>query len=137
DGLPWTYSELPVMSCHAGRDALWMLGGCHRHGDDRLWRLGVATWTLTDLSPVPRPTAWPAGRGQARMAYDRGRDRLVLFGGYHEGQSRDLWELDPATMAWRDRTPLDVQIGGSTTTSGVRWPPNSFSLGIFPDAASG
>jgi len=137
DGLPWTYSELPAVAYDAGRDALWMFGGSEIEQDDRLWRLDIATWKLTNLTPVPRPAAWPAWRGQARMAYDAGRDRLVLFGGYHDGQPRDLWELDPATMTWRNRTPLNTMISGSPTTDGVWWPPNSFSLGIFSDTASG
>jgi hypothetical protein len=137
DGLPWTYSELPALAYDAGRGAVWMFGGSQIEVDDRLWRLDIATWTLTDLTPAPRPTAWPPGRGAARMAYDAGRDRLVLFGGDHAGQSRDLWELDPATTTWLDRTPSDVEIAGSTISAGVPWPPNSVSTGIFPDTPSG
>lgn len=136
DGLPWLSTELPALAFDAGRGAVWMFGGSQMDFDDRLWRLDTASWTLTDLTPVVRPAAWPPGRAAARMTYDPVRGRLVLFGGVRQGQQRDLWELDPATMTWRDRTSPNVA-NVEPAPAGVRWPASTFSTGIFPDVASG
>ena len=49
-----------------------------------------ATWQQLTPSTVP------PGRGNHNMAYDVGRDRIVMFGGYDGGQCAfdDTWEFD-------------------------------------------
>jgi MYXO-CTERM domain-containing protein len=75
----------------------------------RIWEWDPATGTLaeatqTGASPTP-------GRTSAAMAYDAGRRRLVMFGGFGDQVAPDfavsylddVWEWDPATGAWAAR----------------------------------
>jgi hypothetical protein len=52
----------------------------------------------------------PPARGFHDLAYDSGRDRIVLFGGYSLGAGRlsDTWEFDGA--AWARRLPVTSPI---------------------------
>ena len=47
----------------------------------------------------------PAARDGHSMAYDRGRDRVVLFGGQGTSFLQDTWEWDPPTKSWEEITP--------------------------------
>jgi hypothetical protein len=135
DGLPWrSFVDFPALAFDADRDVLWMFGG---GPVDRLWRLDAASATLTDLTPAVRPADWPPARDGAEMAYDRVRGRVVLFGGQVDEPLRDLWELDPTTVTWHNRTPANVAIVGDTTPAGVTWPVAALGTGIFADADSG
>jgi len=137
DGLPWSSSlDAPAMAFDPGGGALWLFGGWTPL-DDRLWRFDPSSATLTDMTPVPRPPGWPPGRGYAGFAPDRARGRLVLLGGYRNDFQRDLWELDPATATWTNRTPVNVPVTGSALPDGVIWPAGEPGSGLFADAASG
>jgi hypothetical protein len=76
---------------------------------DELWEWNGAAGTWTNLTPTPRPSAWPAARTGHMMAYDDARGRLVLYGGFGltswPGFAGDLWEWDSAGATWTDRTP--------------------------------
>jgi hypothetical protein len=65
---------------------------------DDTWEWDGATWTEVGGGAAPTP------RSDAALAYDPGRDRVVLFGGYGEaGRLDDTWEWDGAT--WAQRLP--------------------------------
>ncbi|MDP7066536.1 MAG: kelch repeat-containing protein, partial [Acidimicrobiales bacterium] len=60
-----------------------------------LWSWDGASWTMVSNSPVPQ-RVYPA------MAFDTGRNRLVVHGGYDSANTlyQDTWEWDPTTNAW-------------------------------------
>jgi hypothetical protein len=65
-----------------------------------VWRWNGATWQ----GPI-QPAFAPAGRLSPAVAYDRGRARVVVFGGepnQGEAPDRDTWEWDGAS--WRRLT---------------------------------
>jgi hypothetical protein len=63
------------------------------------------TWTYDGTGWVERhPLSSPSPRGLHSMAYDRARERTVLWSGSEGGNSYvETWEWDGAT--WRRRTP--------------------------------
>jgi hypothetical protein len=78
----------------------------------------------TDLTPpAPLPAAWPSARSTHAMAYDSARDRIVVFAGSHT--LRDVWEWNPGTKTWTERTP-------ATTTEA--WPPPLYGHAMVYDA---
>ena len=102
------------------------------------WSFDVATFSWSQHTPASSPRT----RTQFEMAYDPGRDRIVLFGGWSGSYLNDTWEWDGVT--WTQMTPTNVppgrdwtamaydpnlgkvvMFGGHTT---VGWPnvPNSF-----------
>ncbi len=74
-----------------------------------LWAWDGSTWVQLDGEalddpdedePVPRPSP----RSLARMTYDAGRQRMILFGGWGRGgMNFDAWEWDGAS--WTEVTP--------------------------------
>jgi hypothetical protein len=63
-----------------------------------------ATWTRIDVPPAPAPNP----RYLQAAAMDETRKVLVVFGGWADlngAATQDLWEWDPATGKWTDRTP--------------------------------
>ena len=69
-------------------------------------RTGIGTWLdRSATGSVGTTDAWPSARSNHALAYDQGRDRVVLFAGTNETRLQDLWELDPHTGAWTNRTP--------------------------------
>jgi hypothetical protein len=72
-----------------------------------------ATWTRIGApsSPIPNPRYLQAA------AFDEDRNVLVMFGGWSGASSdngfgpasQDLWEWDPATGAWSNRTPASAK----------------------------
>lgn len=135
-GVPWAGSYPPALAQDPTDGAVWLFGTALSKADN-LWRLDPVTATLTDVTPAVRPAAWPLGRGNAGFASDRARRRLVLFGGYREDYQRDVWELDPATITWTNRTPANVPVSGSLVPDGVAWPAGQASTGMFEDTAAG
>ena len=81
--------------------------------------------------PSSLPGAWPSARYGARIAYDSARARIVGFGGTGppDGELHDLWEWDPSSRTWTDRTPTPLP---------ASWPPSrvgGFSLVYDADRA--
>ncbi|MDX2091280.1 MAG: DUF4215 domain-containing protein [Kofleriaceae bacterium] len=60
-------------------------------------------WNGTRWAPLSSAGGAPSPRAYHAMAYDAGRDRLVLFGGTDGALRQDTWEWDGTT--WRDVTP--------------------------------
>lgn len=100
----------PALNAHAlaydaGSDRVVLFGGAGRDSRprDELWSYDVDadTWTK-------HQAAGPPGRGGARMAYDAGSDRVVLYGGRGDsGQLlNDTWLLDLDAETW---TRVDVE----------------------------
>jgi len=79
-----------------------------------------ATWTRVDTPPPPSPLP----RFLESAAFDETRKVLVMFGGTSGTQTesqlpevfRDLWEWNPATSTWTDRT---AAAGGPAARAGV------------------
>lgn len=66
----------------------------------------IWTWDGTNWSSPPVTGTVPTGRNSFGLAYDKLRDRVVLFGGEtNTGTSSETWELDPQAMTWTLRTP--------------------------------
>lgn len=65
------------------------------------WSPATATWKLRSTSG-PAPDA----RGGAAMVFDPVRNKMLLFGGRSATgyDYEDLWEWDPGTGAWTDRS---------------------------------
>lgn len=65
------------------------------------WTYDVATDTWTELSPAASPPA----RAWHRMAYDPGRDRILMFGGGAPGEADGLvWAYDANANSWESFT---------------------------------
>jgi len=67
-----------------------------------------AAWTRVDVPPPPSPPV----RYLQSAAFDESRNVLVVFGGLsganlnpYQVARQDLWEWNPATSTWTDRTP--------------------------------
>ncbi|HEX5062779.1 MAG TPA: DUF4215 domain-containing protein [Kofleriaceae bacterium] len=63
------------------------------------------TWSPTtgwaNVSGSPRPP----GRRNFTLAYDRVRQRTVLFGGTNDNYLTDTWEFNASTNTWANKTP--------------------------------
>ncbi|MCY2955403.1 MAG: kelch repeat-containing protein, partial [Planctomycetota bacterium] len=71
-----------------------IIGGSSVLGDTWEWNGATAAYTLV-------ASTGPQSRYSHAMAYDSGRNRTVLFGGYNGGSSLgDTWEWNGATAAW-------------------------------------
>ena len=118
-------NEKPGGAYDGDRGVLWLFGGGGGELLDHLWRwdIGDAGSAPVDVTPAVRPAAWPAARFAPGLAYDVGRGRLVLYGGVADDYLRDLWEWDPTTSQWQDRTPAAVPRTGTTVPDGIVWPP--------------
>jgi hypothetical protein len=77
----------------------------------------------TNLTPTSLPVAWPEARSTHALAYDAARDQIVLFAGSHT--LHDLWEWNPATGVWTNRTP---------STLPASWPPPLYGHAMVYDA---
>jgi hypothetical protein len=69
-----------------------------------------------DRMPCRIPYVWPPPLSYARAAFDSDRRRVVVMG-LHRGL--EVWELDPATGAWQDRTPCPLPASWPTTATNV------------------
>ncbi len=77
------------------------LGGATRFADT--WEWDGTTWTDTTRTPGPE------ARSEAAMAYDTGRSKAVLFGGFGAaGPIADVWELAGSTWALVDAAGPDA-----------------------------
>jgi hypothetical protein len=133
-------SYMPAIAYDADRGALWLFGVGGDGYFDHLWRwdVGVPDAGLIDVTPSVRPAAWPRERLSPGLAYDPARRRLVLYGGAAATYLRDLWEWDPDTSTWLDRTPANLPVNGTDAPPGIVWPVAGHDASrIFADAAGG
>jgi hypothetical protein len=65
---------------------------------------GLPPGRWVDRTPCRIQYVWPpALRGEARAVFDADRGRVVVIGTW--ANQVEVWEIDPATSAWYDRTP--------------------------------
>ena len=82
----------------------------------------IATWTRADVPPPPTP----APRYLQSAAVDEARKVLVMFGGWNVSATavQDLWEWDPATDKWTNRTSTgskpNARAGASMVYDSIR-----------------
>lgn len=112
DGVTWmqrsTASDPPArshaaMAYDAARARVVLFGGRNAEGVALrdLWEWDGTTWTDRTASEL---TDWPEARDELALAYDPGRQRIVLIGGlYTESQQ---WEWDGAH--WENLVPPGV-----------------------------
>jgi tetratricopeptide (TPR) repeat protein len=75
--------------------ALWLLVPPALYGQDCVWQ------------PLTDSVETPGARRSHAMAYDKARDKVVLFGGYNDATGQylgDTWEWDAATEQWSLRS---------------------------------
>jgi hypothetical protein len=90
------------------------------------WEWDGAAGTWTNRTPTTLPPAWPEARAIPALAYDSGRNRMMLFGGLGTGAVlQDLWEWDGGTGAWtaRTQTPPPASAPGVRAASGMTHDP--------------
>ena len=64
----------------------------------------IATWTR-----VGPPVLGPGSRYMQAAAFDESRKVLVMFGGLGDGgELQDLWEWNPASGTWTQRSPIGL-----------------------------
>jgi hypothetical protein len=103
------YRGFHTMVYHPGTDRIVLFGG-HALGDvnfsDETWAYDYNTNTWTQLAPATHPS----GRRLHSMVYDKGADKMVLFGGIagswlKEEINDELWIFDPVLDEWSQVTP--------------------------------
>lgn len=82
------------------------------------WRLDARGWTRLGV-------AGPPARSEAGIAYDARRERVVLFGGYTEGDGRrhrfgDTWEWDGESWTLRSQDGPEPRSGAAMAFDGSR-----------------
>jgi hypothetical protein len=82
---------LPSMAADDARGTVVLVD---EHGETWIW--DGRSWSQK------HPSASPPARQQEAMAYDAGRQVVVLFGGYHKPFMADTWTWDGST--WTQRT---------------------------------
>lgn len=85
------------------RDTVWLVGGVDRAETTLdIWQFDGSNWVLR--TPVSGPN--PRSRPEPLIAFDRERDRLVMFGDRTGGIEvpGDTWEWDPETLAWSEHS---------------------------------
>ncbi len=92
-----------AMSYHNASDGIVLFGSgppSDFYGDDT-WSYDFNSDSWSNLQPSSRPP----GRFGHNMAYDRGSDKLILFGGYRSRCKADTWAYDFGTNAWTLMSP--------------------------------
>ncbi len=88
----------PAATYDARRRTVVLHGG--REGVERTGPSLDDTWTWDGTAWSEVETPGPGARDHHRIAYDRRRDRVVLFGGWNgQGLEQDTWEWDGTTWA--------------------------------------
>ncbi|MDP3232917.1 MAG: hypothetical protein Q8N26_09080 [Myxococcales bacterium] len=103
-----------------------LFGGFSTAESDELWAWDGAAGRWFNLSPTPRPAAWPRARRGHAMVFDPTRNRVVMFAG--SGGGRELWEWDGATSTWTNRTPSPLP---------TAWPPALTGHELVADTTRG
>lgn len=78
----------------------------------------MGTWV--DRTPCRIPYAWPPTFVDARTVFDADRSRVVVIG--NRDYREEVWEVDPATGVWSDRTRSSVAMppaSGNPDSGGV------------------
>jgi N-acetylneuraminic acid mutarotase len=84
-------------------------GATSMEGFNDTWAYDPAAGTWTDLKPTGD---LPSDRAYHAMVYDRGTDRVILFGGFDGAQYvNDVWEYDPVRNVWTEL----MAVTGETT----------------------
>ena len=100
-----------AMVYDAGRRQVLLFGGSSGFGPSSAFLGDTWAWNGTAWTQLTPPSSPPARAG-AKMAYDRRRGRVVLFGGFgDQAVTDDTWEWDGAT--WTQASP--------TTHPSARW----------------
>lgn len=75
---------------------LWLGASGYTFYND-LW-----SWDGSNWSAIAVTGSKPIARSSGGVAFDRGRDRLVIFGGYRSDtpRARDTWEFNPVSGTW-------------------------------------
>lgn len=102
DGTTWTQVSPsgPAARHHASmaydvaRQRIVLHGGLSGRFPNEILR--TDTWEWDGLAWTRRATTGPTARAHQSMAYDRARQRVVLYGGFSAsaGELRDIWEWD-------------------------------------------
>lgn len=69
-------------------------------------------WNGTQWSPIATTGKRPPLRSAASLAFDKARNRLVLYGGFDAFDLNDVWELPAGSTTWEDKTPLPLPRSG-------------------------
>jgi hypothetical protein len=120
DGVSGTWSERtpvastppearyhPAMAYDTARSKAVMFGGGKEDGtylqDTWEWDGALRRW-------IQRAAGLkPSKRFAHAMAFDAGRGRTVLFGGFDGANQQDTWEWDGAAGSWTNRTPAGAK----------------------------
>lgn len=117
-----------VMTYDVARKKVVMFGGRTYDGSYMklrdLWEWDGLAGTWTNRTPLPIPSAWPAARAGAGLAYDPDRSVAILYGGTSPSGT-DLWEWDGGAGMWTDRTPAMLP---------AVWPPSRSDLAFTYDS---
>lgn len=95
--------QLSAMAYDSKRDLMYLFGGtgAKTFNDFWAWAPGTMSWSpVTVNSPLP-----PANYSQS-LFYDSVRDRVVMYGG--AAGATQVWEFDPTTAIWTNRTPTTI-----------------------------
>lgn len=89
------------MAYHSRADRVVVWSGWTHSGEDRnIWTYDLNTNTWTEMKSMSGPE--PGGYGS--IVYDEESDRIVLFGGLHNGRS-DTWTYDLEDHIWTKMAP--------------------------------
>jgi hypothetical protein len=98
---------------------------------DELWEWNGAAGSWTNLTPTPRPIAWPEARYGHAATYDAARGRLLVVTGFAgmspRGYEADVWEWSSSGGTWTNRAPDPLPTIG--------WvPPRQDGVAVFDPA---
>jgi hypothetical protein len=99
------------MAFDSARKVALLFGGSFASSDPPyFWEWNGATGTWTERPPSTTLGSWPTSRYGPGVAYDSGRARMIIFGGYGppDGELQDVWEWNASTGAWANRTPAVI-----------------------------
>lgn len=128
----WPLATVGSAIAYDGHGGVFMFGG---FASGLAWLNGAWEWkgatgTWTNLTPASIPALWPASRAWYGMAYDSGRDTVMIAGGSSSNSSsvRDIWDWNGALDAWTNRTPATIP---------PSWPAARGGYGLTFDAGRG
>lgn len=123
--------QWPSLGVDGSSGRMVLLGGFSGGGSlqDEMWEWDPSSATWSDLTPAPRPTAWPPGGSWATLASGVCPGGLVAIGsdllsaGTTPIDTVQVWRWDGAARAWTNLAPAHLP---------TQWPP----AGQTPAAAS-